>query len=978
VPGRVTVTVDGVEMEAEAGELVIKVAQDHGIYIPRFCWHERMKPVGMCRMCLVEIEGQRGLPPACTATVTDGMVVHTQTPGVKKAQEGVLEFLLINHPLDCPVCDRGGECPLQDLTFGYGPGESRFVEEKRHFAKPIAISELVLLDRERCILCARCTRFADEVAGDPLIQFVERGAEMQVLTFPNQPFTSYFSGNTVQICPVGALLATPYRFRARPWDLSSVETSCQLCSLNCRVALQSSADRLVRTLGVDSEPLNHGWLCDKGRFAFDYVHHADRIDEPQVRGMDGTRGEATWPEALDAAAAGLAGALDRGGPSAVAVIGGARGTNEDAYAWARLAKGVIKTDNVDCQVGDGLPAEVVNGLPRARLSDCDTARAIVLLAPDLKEELAVTYLRVKRAAVDLKVPLIEISAVGTGLARYADVALRHLPGEAATVAERLAALASVDSTADEPAAPLAPESGVPATAGSATGAAGSAAPPATESSSAPPTEPPAPSAPAEPPAAPVAESVVAEAAPAAISPATDPSEPGAVSSPTGESDAELQAAAALLRGEPGDERPVIVILGRPSPAEPADATVAAAAALRDVPGVRFLSALRRSNVHGGLDLGLAPGFLPGRVTLDAGRTWFEAAWGGVPAERGVHTAGILAAAAEGRLQALVLVGADPLSDFPDRDLARRALANVPFIVAVDAFPTPSNDLAHVFLPVALAGEKRGTTTNLEGRLLRLARKVTPPGTAMEDWRVAVELALRLGTDFDLEAVDEVTDEIARLAPAHQGADAALLRRAVDGAVIPLGDLEEPVLGGPAHPISPAADSDPGIIGGPIESLVVTVGSSSAYGTATPGATGTATLAPPSRSGAHPGEGMTPPPLHRWDGTAPAPAAAAGSGSGLRLWSGRKLYSPGVAVTHSEAVAKLAAAECVRLHPDELARLGIAADASVRVSSSQGSVTLPAVGDKSVPAGVAWLPAGPSAELVDAAAVTAVNVEAASG
>ena len=296
MPGRVTVTIDGVEMEAEAGELVIKVAQDHGVYIPRFCWHERMKPVGMCRMCLVEIEGQRGLPPACTATVTDGMVVH---PRVKKAQEGVLEFLLINHPLDCPVCDRGGECPLQDLTFGYGPGESRFVEEKRHFAKPLPISDLVLLDRERCILCARCTRFADEVAGDPLIQFVERGAEMQVLTFPDQPFTSYFSGNTVQICPVGALLAAPYRFRARPWDLSSVESSCQLCSVGCRVALQSSADRLVRSLGVDSEPVNHGWLCDKGRFAFDFVHGPDRFIEPQVRGA-GRRGPLRWDVARGA------------------------------------------------------------------------------------------------------------------------------------------------------------------------------------------------------------------------------------------------------------------------------------------------------------------------------------------------------------------------------------------------------------------------------------------------------------------------------------------------------------------------------------------------------------------------------------------------------------------------------------------------------------------------------------------------------
>jgi NADH-quinone oxidoreductase subunit G len=868
----VTVTIDGVEMQAEAGELVIKVAQDHGIYIPRFCWHERMKPVGMCRMCLVEIEGQRGLPPACTATVTDGMVVNTQSPGVKKAQEGVLEFLLINHPLDCPVCDRGGECPLQDLTFGYGPGESRFVEEKRHYAKPISISELVLLDRERCILCARCTRFADEVAGDPLIQFVDRGAEMQVLTFPTEPFRSYFSGNTVQICPVGALLASPYRFRARPWDLSSVESSCQLCAVGCRVALQSSTDRLVRSLGVDSEPVNHGWLCDKGRFAFDYIHHADRIVEPQVRNPEslsdgGERVEATWPEALDAAAAGLAGALERGGPSSVAVIGGARGTNEDAYAWSRLAKSVLKTDNVDCQVGDGLPADVVAGLPRARLSDCDTARAIILLGPDLKEELPVAYLRIKRAAVDLKVPLIEISPVATGLTRYAQAA-------------------------------------------------------------------------------------------------TD-----------------VDAALALLpsqnEGEEADERPVVVVLGRPSPAEPAAATVAAAAALRNVGGVRFLSALPRNNVHGGIDLGLAPGFLPGRVTLDAGRAWFEAAWGAVPAERGLDTAGILAAAAEGRIEAVVLVGSDPLSDFPDRELARRALGTVPFVVAVDAFPTPSTDLAHVFLPAALAGEKRGTTTNMEGRLLRLARKVTPPGTAMEDWRVAVELALRLGTDFDLEAVDEVSDEIARLSPAHIGADAALIRRAADGVVVPLGELEEPVLGGPSHAISPAADSDPGIVGGPIESLVVERGSSSAYGTAGPTHGTTVAVAPPSGSGAHPGDGLTPPPLHRWEGNSVTDADGAPA-TGLRLWAGRKLYSPGVAVTHSEAVSGLAAADVVRLHPDELNRLGMASGAPVRVTSPRGAVTLPASADKGIPPGTAWMPLSATADLIDATTATFVTVEVGTG
>ncbi|MGH9181079.1 MAG: 2Fe-2S iron-sulfur cluster-binding protein, partial [Acidimicrobiales bacterium] len=236
-----TITVDGVEMGARPGEMVIAAAERGGAYIPRFCYHPRMKPVGMCRMCLVEIKGPRGfaLLPACYVPVADGQEVVTSSLKVKKAQDGVLEFLLINHPLDCPVCDRGGECPLQDQTFAFGPGESRFVEEKRHWEKPIPVNPLVALDRERCIQCARCTRFADEVAGDPMIDFVGRSDETEVNTFPDRPFVSNFSANIVQICPVGALTATPYRFRARPWDLETVESTCTACSVGCRIALQS-------------------------------------------------------------------------------------------------------------------------------------------------------------------------------------------------------------------------------------------------------------------------------------------------------------------------------------------------------------------------------------------------------------------------------------------------------------------------------------------------------------------------------------------------------------------------------------------------------------------------------------------------------------------------------------------------------------------------------------------------------------------
>jgi NADH-quinone oxidoreductase subunit G len=272
------------------------------------------------------VSGPRGatLQPACYIPVAQGMEVDTTSDKVKKAQDGVLEFLLANHPLDCPVCDKGGECPLQDQALAYGPGESRFVEEKRHFEKPTPISELVLLDRERCIQCARCTRFADEVAGEAQIDFAGRGERVEVATFPTEPFSSYFSGNTVQICPVGALTAKPYRFAARPWDLDQVESTCTTCSLGCRVAVQSSADRLTRLLGIDSEPVNHGWLCDKGRMpeAGGSDAAGERVTEPMVR-KDGVLTPVSWSEALSAAAAAVSAARDAAGPAGVAVLGSA-------------------------------------------------------------------------------------------------------------------------------------------------------------------------------------------------------------------------------------------------------------------------------------------------------------------------------------------------------------------------------------------------------------------------------------------------------------------------------------------------------------------------------------------------------------------------------------------------------------------------------------------------------------------------------
>ncbi len=468
-PNLVNVTINGTTHQVPEGELLIKAAQDNGTYIPRFCWHPRMEPVGMCRMCLVEIETPRGpmVVTACTNTVADGMVVDTQNATVNKAQEAVLEFLLANHPLDCPVCDKGGECPLQDQALAYGPGESRFVEIKRSFEKPIPISDLVLLDRERCILCARCTRFSDEISGDPLIEFKERGNKTEINTFPDLPFSSYFSGNTVQICPVGALTAKPYRFRARPWDLVEVESSSMFDTAHPRIEIHASQNQILRYMGVDHDAINHGWLSDKDRFGFQYLESEERLTTPLVK-RDGEFVAVDWPEAIDIVSNRLQLIKDEDGGEALAVIGGAQGTNEDAYAVARFAREVLETPHVDCRMDDALSSRFLAGtVDRALIDDLDRTDTILVWGPDLKEEHPTLYLRVRRAAQELGKTLVVIHPRATGLDDRATHKLTYRPGGgfaliselsngsdpdvlAALSADRVVALVGIASIADGP------------------------------------------------------------------------------------------------------------------------------------------------------------------------------------------------------------------------------------------------------------------------------------------------------------------------------------------------------------------------------------------------------------------------------------------------------------------------------------------------------------------------------------------------
>ena len=829
----VTIIVDGVEVTAQPNQLLIDACEQAGTYIPRFCYHPRMRPVGMCRMCLVDVDTGRGpaLAPSCMLAVSDGMVVETASDAARKAQDGVLEFLLVNHPLDCPVCDKGGECPLQDQTMAYGPGESRFVEEKRHFDKPLPISDLVYLDRERCILCDRCTRFADEVAGEPLIGFQGRGYHTEVNTFPDRPFDSYFSGNTVQICPVGALTARPYRFRARPWDLTEM-TSTYPNATGDRVSVHASRNRLLRIQGVDSEAVNHGWLADRDRFSFEAVHSPNRLAEPLVRDGD-ELAPASWSTALAATAAALQEALGRNGPSSVGILGGARLCSEDQYAWAKLTKGVIGTDNIDVQLGDGLPAELVSALPRATIADaCRPGGAVLTLSGDLREEFGSLFLRLRGVAGSGDVALVEMAPLAGGLTPLARHSLRVRPGDADMIAEAI----------------LEPPQGA-ALAGIAT--------------------------------------------------------------------RELRAVGDLL----GD-RPLTVLVGRTSVAE--SAVPAAQAALRlarAFPDARFLPLLRRGAAAGGIDAGLAPGLLPGRTSLEGAGAWYGAAWGAVPTHRGADAAGILVAAAAGRIDVLVLLGADPLADFPDRELARRALERAGVIIAVDVFGTPSVRSADVVLPAVTFGERSGTHVNIEGRATAVTRQITPPSGCRRDWEIAAELAHLLGSDLGIASPPEAWAELTDLSPLHAGAGWDGVRADLDGVLLP-------VAGG--------------------------------NGSAASG-------------------GDRPPGIALDDVRLPAATAVPFDRYSYRLVADRRMYDRGSVVSNCPSLASLARAPKLRLNPRDFEHLGCGSDELLRVSSPAGAITVTAAADDRVPPAVAALAvnAGDAdpGELIDIdAAVCEIRVE----
>jgi NADH-quinone oxidoreductase subunit G len=647
----VKVTLNGQEVQAEKGRLLIDVAEEIGIFVPRFCYHPGMKSVAVCRMCLVQVEGQKKLVPACATPVADGMNANTVDPEAVEAQKDILEFLLINHPLDCPICDRGGECPLQDQTYRHGPGSSRYVEEKRTFEKPIEISELVALDRERCVLCWRCVRFSDEIAGDRFIQLVDRGDGTQILNFNDEPFDSYFSGNTVQICPVGALTSTPYRFVSRPWDLETAPSVCSYCSVGCPISNESRQETLVRCQALPNENVNDFWVCDKGRFGYHYVSGDDRLETPLVRGANDEFQATHWGDAIALIAEKLK------GKSNVGVIAGGHLCTEDAFAIAKLAKEVIKTPDVDSRIQDeGTPYEraiEVGGVAgsTALMKEVTTARTIVWVGPDPKEALPVLYLHLRAAVKDHGAKLVVVGPRSTSLDHLASWVVRCHAGDESSVIDKIS---------------------------------------------------------------------------------------GRI-----------------------DGQGLVVCCGPSSPGRSEAPAFAAAVALADSMNAKLLVCPPHAGSQGMIDMGVLP-------TLDAG---YRPA-----AAKGRDTREILEAAAQGELDALLIFGADLITDFPDAALARRALESNTFTVVVELFPTDTALHANVVLPSAAYAEREGTLTNLERRLQKLEPLLAPPGSAREPWKAAAAIASALGTDWKWRTFQDVWIDIRKEVPTHKDVDVDALKQ----------------------------------------------------------------------------------------------------------------------------------------------------------------------------------------------------------
>jgi NADH-quinone oxidoreductase subunit G len=714
----ITLIVDGREVSATEGEMLHDAAKRGDVEIPVFCYEPKLgDPVGACRMCLVEIEGIPKLQTSCSTPVRDGMVVHTRTDQVKHAQSALVEFLLVNHPLDCPVCDKGGECPLQDISMGWGPGKSRMTDQKRHFEKPIELSPLVAIDRERCILCYRCVRFSQEVSEDAQLQLLERGDRTFVGTFDDRPYVDPFHGNITDLCPVGALTSYTYRFRARPWDIEQAGSVCTLCPSQCNVNFTVRDEQVKRVIARDNPDVDDGWLCDRGRYGFEMFAAEQRVDAPRLRG-----GPTTWEEAIAKAAAALragatesdptgGGSMSAASSGVAAIVGDA--SNEEGYLVQRIVREALGSPHVESRASRGPRREALLRLAQpelsARVRDLDDATAILVVGADPLHGAPILDLRIRKAMRRNGARLAIATERPTSLDGGAAAVARYSPGGGGDFLSELgAALASADT-------------------------------------------------------------------PSSLAPRRSDVEglsPEASSSSRAKRSAGVSALADVLRGA---ER-VVVVWGERVGREGESATtalldLAAALDLADEEGSGLLEIPEVSNARGLREAGCLPDAGPG--LSDPGRlgetrppSSDSTAQGGGSVGR--PTEEIRAALESGELKSLLLFGVDPLRDFPDTAAWQRALAAADHIVCFSTFETATTAMADVVLPLETHAEKDGTVTHPDGRLQRVRPSASRPGDIRPNWGVLAELSLALGHDTGVDSQPSAFAALAAEVPFYAG------------------------------------------------------------------------------------------------------------------------------------------------------------------------------------------------------------------
>ncbi|HKV86146.1 MAG TPA: NADH-quinone oxidoreductase subunit NuoG [Ktedonobacterales bacterium] len=717
----VNLTIDGRAVSVPKGSVIWAAARKLGIEVPIYCYHPKMDPLGACRMCFVEVEKMPKLATACTTVVAEGMVVRTDTPNVKKGRRGTLEFLLINHPLDCPICDKGGECDLQDFTLRYGPGASRFDLSKRHFVKPIPVSANILLDRERCIACQRCVRFTQDVAMENGLIMEQRGFRTEVGVDPDAPFDSIFSGNVVEMCPVGALTAKSYRFTTRPWELKRTASVCGNCAVGCNVLVDVRVDKALRLYSRTNDSVDDGWLCDRGRWGLDAVNSLERLRTPLIR-KPGNSGNstslvpATWDEALTLVATKLRETVQRHGAVAVGGIGSTHTTNEEAYLFQKLLRAGLGTNNVDHRHGR-FPATERNALPWVwtdSIAGLEQASHIILLGADTYNRQPVIDLRIRKA-IRGGARVTVLSAQPTRLDRLATDVIRYQPGATPAIARALLNVVTGEGlTRGE-------------------FAQGRSA------------------------------SVAARAA------AVKQDTPERLGETAGVDAAALRSLARDLATADG----AVILYDEMATLEPGGENLAADAldfALLTGnygrPGAGVGPLLADNNSLGARDMGLLPDALPGyRPVADAAaRAELATSWGArMPEERGLSYDQMLA----GGVKALYVMGADPVRRLTEQQAG--ALDALDFLVVQDMFLTETAMRADVVLPAVAYTEKDGTFTNTERNVQVTRRAMLPLPGARADWEILSGLARALGLGWTYLAPAQILSEIARTTPLYAGA-----------------------------------------------------------------------------------------------------------------------------------------------------------------------------------------------------------------